>query len=168
MTIKTKQWRLTVKCLALHKYNIHKILLLCSVANLSNCLKFWNHAKHSPATSYDLHSCLYINNSLKRKDHLTGSSSFVLIFNGFKRKLLWLSQKCSKRPGGPLAKKCNRKLGASHPMLLHTLSAYWPQISLGNLLSLGQFQLNFQSHMTDHCPKPNKLLMPGIKPVPFA
>ena len=126
MAIKTKQWRLTLKCLTLHKYNIHKILLLCSVANLSNCPRFLSLAKHSPATSYDLHTCLYINNSLKRKDHLTGISSFVIIFNGFKRKLLWLSQKPSKGPSGPLARKCNRKLGASHPMLLHALPAYWP------------------------------------------
>ena len=96
-------------------------------------------AQHSPAISCDLNSCLYINNSLKRKDHLTGISFFVFIFNGFKRKLLWLSQKPSKGQGGSLARKCNRELGASHPMMLHALPAYWPQISLGNLLRLGQF-----------------------------
>ena len=146
---------------------IHKISLWCSVANLSNCPKFLNVAIHSPAISYDLHSCLYINNSLKRKGHLTGISSFVLIFNGFKRKLLWLSQRPSKGPGGPLARKCNRKLGASHPVLLHALPTYWPQISLGNLIRLGQFRLNLQSQFTDLYPKPNKLVMPGNKPVPF-
>ena len=128
MAIKTKQWRLTLIYLIIHKYNSHKekpfakFYFCAQLPNLSNFLKFLNLAKHSQAISHDQHSCLYINNSLKRKAHLTGILSFVLIFNGIKRKHLWLSQKPSKEPGGPLA----RKLGTSHPMLLQALPAYWP------------------------------------------
>jgi len=52
-------------------------------------------------------------------------------------------------------------------MLLHALPAYLPQISPGTHLKLGHLWLSLQSHISDPYSKPNKLAMPGIKPVPL-
>ena len=54
---------------------------------------------------------------------------------------------------GPSARKCNGGLGASHPVLLHTLPVYLPQISPGTHLELGRLWLSLQSHATDPRPK---------------
>ena len=59
------------------------------------------------------------------------------------------------------------KLGAHHSMLLHALPAYCPQISLCTLLKLGQIWLSLESHITDPCPKANKLVIPGIQHAPL-
>jgi len=40
-------------------------------------------------------------------------------------------------------------LGASHPVLSQTLSVYFPQISSGTHLELGQFWLSLQGHVVD-------------------
>ena len=54
---------------------------------------------------------------------------------------------------GPSARKCNGGLGANHPVLSHTLSAYLLQISPGTHLELGRLWLRLQSQTTDPRPK---------------
>ena len=54
---------------------------------------------------------------------------------------------------GPSARKCNGGLGASQPVLSHTLPVYLPQISPGTHLELGRLWLSLQSHATDPRPK---------------
>ena len=54
---------------------------------------------------------------------------------------------------GLSAKKCNGGLGASHPVLSHTLPVYLPQISPGTHLELCRLWLSLQNHATD--PRPN-------------
>ena len=54
---------------------------------------------------------------------------------------------------GPSARKCNGGLGASHPVLSHTLPVYLPLISPGTHLELDRLWLSLQSHATDPRPK---------------
>ena len=54
---------------------------------------------------------------------------------------------------GPSARKCNGGLGASHPVLSHTLPVYLPQVSPGTHLDLGWLWLSLQNHAIDPRPK---------------
>ena len=46
-------------------------------------------------------------------------------------------------------------VGASHPVLSHTLPVYFPQIFPGIHLELGRLWLSLQSRTTDPRPEPN-------------
>ena len=68
---------------------------------------------------------------------------------------------------GPSARKCNRDLGASHPVLSHTLPVYLPKISPGTHLELGRLWLSLQSHATDPRPKLRNWVHRDLNPRPL-
>ena len=68
---------------------------------------------------------------------------------------------------GPSERKCNGGLGANHPVLLHTLPVYLPQIYPGTHLELGRLWLSLQSHATEPRPKLNNWVHWDSNPRPF-
>ena len=68
---------------------------------------------------------------------------------------------------GPSARKFNGGLGASHPVLSHTLPVYLPQISPGTHLEVGWLWLSLQSHATDPRPKLKNWVHRDSNPSPF-
>ena len=65
------------------------------------------------------------------------------------------------------ARKCNWGMRASHPVLLHTLPVYFPQIFPGTHSVLGRLRLSLQSYTIDPRPKPNNWVRWDLNPCPL-